>query len=293
MQQNFEQSILLHKLSNEIIITVISNEFVNTLGCTTFHLLKDEKGFDAVAIMKAFYIIIQSVDVQNILKEINGTSLNISSDSRYKLLNKLQTIIKAGINYILMHYSEINDIDPIILKQKNGFVELCNLFSKGEYFDIIIKKQTKKINGYIKEDENSKKLILNIIYFSLINSFFDIITIKQSSKISINDIAKVYFKIRNRLYIEQILELINNNNDADHIEKLAYDYIENELRKITVDIVNEQLKDYKNIDSFSFIKDTSKLKNYDDFISKILLEKDENNFVLIQVIVNKLKELIR
>ena len=284
---------MLHKLGNEIIITVISNEFVNTLGCTTFHLLKEEKGFDAVAIMKAFYIIIQSVDVQNILKEINGTSFNISSDSRYKLLNKLQTIIKAGINYILMHYSEINDIDPIILKQKNGFVELCNLFSKGEYFDTIIKKQTKKINGYIKEDENSKKLILNIVYFSLINSFFDIITIKQSSKISINDIAKVYFKIRNRLYIEQILELINNNNDADHIEKLAYDYIENELRKITVDIVNEQLKDHKNIDSFSFIKDNAKLKSYDDFIAKILLENNENNFVLIQVIINKLKELIR
>ena len=76
---------------------------INWLG----GLLKDEKGFDAVAIMKAFYTIIQSVDVQNILKEINGTSLNISSDSRYKLLNKLQTIIKAGINYILMHYSEI------------------------------------------------------------------------------------------------------------------------------------------------------------------------------------------
>ena len=192
-----------------------------------------------------------------------------------------------------MHYSEINDIDPIVLKQKNGFVELCNLFSKGEYFDTIIKKQTKKINGYIKEDENSKKLILNIVYFSLINSFFDIITIKQSSKISINDIAKVYFKIRNRLYIEQILELINNNNDADHIEKLAYDYIENELRKITVDIVNEQLKDYKNIDSFSFIKDEMKLKSFDDFIAKILLESNENNFVLIQVIINKLKELIR
>eukprot|EP00919_Chromeraceae_sp_WS-2016_P027884 GHVR01066087.1.p1 GENE.GHVR01066087.1~~GHVR01066087.1.p1 ORF type:complete len:108 (+),score=6.32 GHVR01066087.1:48-326(+) len=92
-----------------------------------------------------------------------------------------------------MHYSEINDIEPIVLKQKNGFVELCNLFSKGEYFDTIIKKQAKKINGYIKEDENSKKLILNIVYFSLINSFFDITTIKQSSKISIDDIAKVYF----------------------------------------------------------------------------------------------------
>ena len=137
---------------------------------------------------------------------------------------------------------------------------------------------------------------LDIYFKSLndtINSFFDIITIKQSSKINIDDIAKVYFKIRDRLYIEQILELINNNNDADHTEKLAYDYIENELRKITVDIVNKQLKDHKNIDSFSFIKDAAKLKSFDDFIAKILLENNENSFVLIQVIINKLKELIR
>ena len=65
------------------------------------------------------------------------------------------------------------------------------------------------------------------------------------------------------------------------------------MRKITVDIVNKQLKDYKNIDSFSFIKDEMKLKSFDDFIAKILLESNENNFVLIQVIINKLKELIR
>ena len=131
------------------------------------------------------------------------------------------------------------------------------------------------------------------MYFSLITSFFDIITVKQSSKIDIDIIAKVYFKIRNRLYIEQILELINKNNEADHIEKLAYDYIENELRKITVDIVYEQLKDYKNTEDLSFIKDKNKLNNFDKFISKILLENGENNFVLVQVIINKLKELVK
>ena len=103
----------------------------------------------------------------------------------------------------------------------------------------------------------------------------------------------MYFKIRNRLYIEQILELINKNNEADHIEKLAYDYIENELRKITVDIVYEQLKDYKNTEDLSFIKDKNKLNNFDKFISKILLENGENNFVLVQVIINKLKELVK
>ena len=157
----------------------------------------------------------------------------------------------------------------------------------------MIAKQIKKVNGHIKEDKNSSNLILNIVYFSLITSFFDIITVKQSSKIDIDIIAKVYFKIRNRLYIEQILELINKNNEADHIEKLAYDYIENELRKITVDIVYEQLKDYKNTEDLSFIKDKNKLNNFDKFIAKILLENGENNFVLVQVIINKLKELVK
>ena len=87
--------------------------------------------------------------------------------------------------------------------------------------------------------------------------------------------------------------MINKNIEADHIEKLAYDYIENELRKITVDIVYEQLKDYKNTEDLSFIKDKNKLNNFDKFISKILLENGENNFVLVQVIINKLKELVK
>lgn len=293
MQQNFKQSIMLHKLSNEIIITMISNEFVNTLGCTTFHLLKDEKGFNPVSIAKAFYIIMQTADVKNILKDINGASVSISVDSRYKLLNKLHAIIKTGINWILMHYPDMTDVEAIIVKQKNGFNELCKSFNKDEYFNTVIAKQIKKVNGHIKEDKNSSNLILNIVYFSLITSFFDIITVKQSSKIDIDIIAKVYFKIRNRLYIEQILELINKNNEADHIEKLAYDYIENELRKITVDIVYEQLKDYKNTEDLSFIKDKNKLNNFDKFIAKILLENGENNFVLVQVIINKLKELVK
>ena len=71
------------------------------------------------------------------------------------------------------------------------------------------------------------------------------------------------------------------------------DYIENELRKITVDIVYEQLKDYKNTDDFSFIKDKNKLNNFDKFVAKMLLENGENNFVLVQVIINKLKELVK
>ena len=293
LQQNFEKSLLLHKLSNEIIVTMISNEFVNTLGCTTFHLLASEKGFHPINIIKSFYLLMESTDIKSILDEINSASTYISIDSRYKLLNKIQSLIKSSINWILINYNEIDDIESIIQINKECLIKLYQIFDTDSYLkNTIIKRQIKEINEYVIEVKKSKNLTLNITYFSLINSFYDIIIINKSSKIDLGIISKVYFKLRDRLYIDQILELLSKNENFDHIEKLAYDYVENELRKITIDIVLEQLKDYENVDKLSFIKDHNKLNSFDSFINKVLLENEDNKFVAVQVIINKLKTLI-
>ena len=293
LQENFKKSLLLHKLSNEIIITIISNEFVNTLGCTTFHLLASEKGFHPINIIKSFYLLMASTDIKSILNEINSTSTYISVDSRYKLLNRIQSLIKSSINWILINYNEIDDIESIIQINKKCLIKLYQIFDTDSYLkNTIIKRQIKKINGYIIEAKKSKNLISNIAYFSLINSFYNIITINKFSKIDLNIISKVYFKIRERLYIDQILELLSKRDNFNHIEKLAYDYVENELRKITIEVVFHQLKDYENVDKLSFIKDHNKLNSFDIFINKVLIENEDNKFVAVQVIINKLKTLI-
>ncbi len=64
------------------------------------------------------------------------------------------------------------------------------------------------------------------------------------------------------------------------------------MRKITIEVVFEQLKDYENVDKLSFIKDHNKLNSFDSFINKVLLENEDNKFVAVQVIINKLKTLI-
>ena len=69
-------------------------------------------------------------------------SLLINPKSNKDTATVFMTLIhESSHSRLFLHHLN----DPIILKQKNGFVELCNLFSKSEYFDIIIKKQTKKI----------------------------------------------------------------------------------------------------------------------------------------------------
>jgi NAD-specific glutamate dehydrogenase len=158
-----------------------------------------------------------------------------------------------------------------------------------------IKKFTTLINGY----ELPKQVISKIAYFSLVSSFFDIIVINKSVDLDIKHVAKIYFKIRSRLYIDRILDLISRNEHLNPIAKLANDYIEDELRKFTIKITFTQLKSGINTDNIddlalNFIKDTEHLHRFDDFAAKILTEaNDGDNLVLMQVFISKLKELLQ
>jgi glutamate dehydrogenase len=299
LQEHFEKAILSHKLSNEIITTVVSNDFVNMLGCTTFHQFLAEKKYKSVAIIQAFYIALESMNIRDIWDEIQKLNTGISSSVKYKLLLAIQKILKKGMNWILMHYSDSIKISHIIEVYHQGFFDLISIFTKDEYLlNNVVVKQIKKFTTLTNGYELPKEVISKIAYFSLVSSFFDIIVINKSFKMELKTVAKIYFKIRSRLYIDTILELIGKNEHLNPIAKLANDYIEDDLRKLTIRIVSAQLKsgvDIKNIDdlTLSFIKDAEHLKRFDDFTARILIEaSDGDNLVLIQVFISKLKELL-
>lgn len=300
LQEHFEKAILSHKLNNEIITTVISNDFVNMLGCTTFHHLLEEKKHKPAAVIQAFYIALDSMDIRNLWDEIQKLNTGLSSNIKYKLLLAIQKILKKGINWILMHYSDDIKINHIIEIYSQGFHDLMDVFSKDEYLlNNVVAKQIKKFTTLINGYELPKQVISKIAYFSLVSSFFDIIVINKSVDLDIKHVAKIYFKIRSRLYIDRILDLISRNEHLNPIAKLANDYIEDELRKFTIKITFAQLKSGINTDNIddlalNFIKDTEHLHRFDDFAAKILTEaNDGDNLVLMQVFISKLKELLQ
>ena len=294
LQENFKKAILSHKLGNEIITTVISNDFVNTLGCTTFHLLMEEQNYNPIAIIKAFYVVMESTNIRNTLDEIQ--KLSIPFDVKYKLFLKLQKMIKNGITWLLMNYSKIDKVDGLITIYKEDFNNL--LPGKSKYsINNIINKQIKKVTALASDIRLPKKVVSNVAYFNLVSSFFDIIMVNNSVKIPIYDAVEIYFAIVDRLHIDKILELTNESEGSEHIECLANDYTESQLRKLIINFISAKLKEKrKSTDKLilDFIKDTEELKQFDNFVEKILKNAKKNNsFMLIQVFVNKLKELLQ
>ena len=254
LQKNFREAILSHELKNEIIVNVISNDFVNTLGCTTFHMLMEEGGYDPVMIIKAFYVVMESMNADSYIKK----SFKDFSGN-YQNLKWYKDTISKTIRWVLMNYSEINEIDAMIKPYKKGLDEL-NLL----------------VPHFMQ-------------YYHL-----EMVKIQNSVKKPIRDIMKIYFKISKEWYVDNIQGLyyqISKNENLSFTERLTNDYIENELEKLTTHLVLEQLKNKKEL---GFIKDAEKLEQFRNFVVKTVAKKDgNNNFTLIYLLINKLKELLQ
>ena len=260
LQENFREAILSHKLNNEIIITIISNKFVNTLGCTTFHLLMEEGRYDPVMIIKAFYVIMESMNANNYIKCLLHKASKSFDDyaKNYEALKWYKDTISKTIRWFLMNYSEINEIDAMITPYKKGLDELS----------------------------------LPIPHFM---EYYHLKMVKIQSLVEkpISDIARAYIAITEKLHIDKILELTNENKNYDYMKRLANDYIENELGKITINLVLKQLKK-KDEKELNFLKDTEKLEQFRNFVIKTIAKKDgKNNFALMYLLISKLKELLQ
>jgi glutamate dehydrogenase len=301
LQANFKKTLLAHKLSNEIIITSISNHFVNMLGCTMFHMFIKEKGCDPVMIIKSFYFVIKSTDIQSLWVTIQKLPASVPYNVKCKLLIKLQKSLKKGMLWVLQnsHYQKTKKINDLLEIHKQGLKNIRQASREDNYLINTISRQEKMISSTIKGSELlDTNMLTEITYYTQIASFFDMAMINESTKTDIKIIAKIYFQISSRLYIDKIYELINKNECVSYTKRLANDYIENELRKLTIKLVFAQLKemksDYDPDDStLNFIKDSKKLEQFDTFVAKILKEQTIDIFVLIPVIMSRLKELLQ
>ena len=285
LQEDFKEAILLHKLNNEIVVTIIANEFVNTLGCTTFHLLMEEGGYDPAMIIKVFYVVMKSTGMHTTIKEtlhyVSNATFDKYNDPKYFLSNLYSNIINnvsKGITWFLMNYPYINDIDAMSMHYKKGIHDLKDSRKKRLYYLV----------------EGSEPLRHN-------NTLFAVIMIQSLIKNPLHNISKVYHETMRKLCIDQITALAREdenvlgieNKNLDYIERLANNYIENELGKLATDLVLKQLKK-KNEKGLDFLKDTKKLEQFRSFVIRTIAKKDgKNNFILMTILINKLKELLK
>ncbi len=204
-----------HRLRNQILVTILVNDFVNTMGCTYFHLMVENQGVSPIKLMKAFCNVKYALCIDDEWLMIEQLKGQISGDSQLKLFKLLQVMISRNIEWL--SHIKITDING----DNHEYKEIYQMVQK-------LIANVSKPNG--ESDEG--KLICNLLgvekiptvlipflikiqvsYFAL-----DVFFASQQNNISFEKVAPVYRAIHKKMKFD-----LMNRKVAELFFKMHYD----------------------------------------------------------------------
>ena len=185
-----------HRLRDQIMVTVLVNDLINTMGCTYFHLMTEKQGIKPMVLIKAFCIVKYSLCINDEWEMIENLKGKISGEAQLKLFKIMQVMISRNISWLSHNkISEItgekNEYEAIksMIKQLTSKVEYSNGNSdEGKLICSIL--------GEVKIPEILIPFVVNIqlSYFAL-----DIFFAAQQNNINAEQVSYIYKLLRKKL----------------------------------------------------------------------------------------------
>lgn len=293
IQERYKDVFLAHKLRNELIHTVLVNDFVNMLGCCFFHQLLSDGGHAAENIIKAFVVVRDSMDVQGVWQKIEEMSNKIPFESQASLFISIQKLIASGIIWVLKHHNVIDDVGKLVESYRETAIKVKELTAKGE-----ISLQC-KLNVVDKTNPIYQEVVDNIEELNAASNIFDILHIAEYAKSSIEKAALAYFIVSSKLSIFSIVERVGHASPKHYLDTVALRELVDEISDIKVALIAKYINASKNGTEASEdanltccgIFNCAKLRRYEELLSDIGNIADESLISTLVVIKKHLNDL--
>lgn len=253
--QKYAEYLKDHRLRNQILVTILVNDFVNTMGCTYFHLMVENQGISPIRLIKAFCVVKYALCIDEEWSMIEQLKGQISGDAQMKLFKLLQVMISRNIEWL--SHTKITDING----DNHEYKEIFDMVQK-------LTSNVSKPNG--ESDEG--KLICNLLgveripiilvpflikiqvsYFAL-----DVFFASQQYNISFEKVAPIYRTIHKKMKFDlmnrKVAELFfRMHYDSKIATMIVLKELEALLMRITVKYINSVGEDKVLQDNFKSI----------------------------------------
>lgn len=197
LNQRFPKQLEQHSLRREIIATQLSNALVNEMGIIFTHRLQNETGASVPSIVRAYTVAQKVFEMREIFSMIEALDYKIAAHKQIDMMWQVARMIRRATRWFLRNKRLEQDITLNIQRYAPGVAALSNNMSQwltGKTLD-----QQKQLSNALKEegipDEVAQKIANNNVMFSAL----DIVEAALNTNSSIEELAKVYFGIGERL----------------------------------------------------------------------------------------------
>ncbi len=282
-----------HRLSREILATLISNNIVNRMGPAFVKRVQLDTGADVVAIARAYVVAREVCDATEIWRTIESLDNQIPATVQQDMMFEVSRILRHACYWLLWRYGDALDIVAAVQHLKPG---MTAVYSRVQSFvSNVSKERLKRIAEEHMGLGTPDKLARKMAGLLLTRGGLDITDLANIHKKDITDTARMYSTLSERLGFIWLNRSVEELAVQGRWQAIARSNLRDEFYRLRRDLSARLLKrrsKLKPIDLFEawFEENAAAVRKLDTVIAEMKL-RPEIDFATLSVAAQELRRL--
>lgn len=210
LQRRYRELMSEHRLSREIISTLITNSIVNRMGPVFAYRTQDETGADLGSVARAYAIAREVFDIRSLWSDIEALDNSVHANAQYSMLNRTSRLLKHGTHWFLDRPYLVADIAASVSRFGPAAAEISASIAEtlgGRELKRFNEAATLYRDIGIPENVATRMASLHAMHSAL-----DIVEVAQGASETPPRVAKTYFVLGENLGLDWL---------RDQVERLA------------------------------------------------------------------------
>ena len=240
LRRNYSQHMQNHPLRAEIIATALANQMVNEMGCNFVTRLQEETGSNAVDITNAYAAAREIYKLGSVLEEVRKLDNKADALTQYEVMFHVRRTLRRLSRWLLRNRPGKQSVRDLIELYKADVEAIANKLD-----DVLVAEEVEEHNIMAKAwiDKGIEPKLANYVArLSSLHSVLDISTVAKEKQKTVEQTAKLYFNLGDRLSLHWFLKQINNQATDNNWQVLARAAFREDLdwqqRQLTAQVLN-------------------------------------------------------
>lgn len=243
LANKYHTEILRHRLSREIIATMMANSLINRMGPTFIKTLMNKTGARVDQVVQAYIVVRDAYQLRDMWDGIEALDGKVPAQIQLKAMKEIAQLSEHGITWFLTRLGRDINIEKDSKTFGSKIQELSKSLSSLLTNDL--KENIKQRQDRTKRDGLPSGLSKQVAQIPVLSSACDIIRISIDQKVDLKDAARTYFELGERFHMDWLRQKVRFLSKEDHWENDAANGILDQLYRCQAGLAARILKDLK------------------------------------------------
>lgn len=230
MREKYFNEMKEHSLRREIIATQLCKSITDRMGINFVERLQRETSAPAAFIVRAFSIAENIFGMEETWQQIMALDYKVSQHVQYRMMLQIYYLIRRATRWFLRNRKSnleiqktVDDFSRQIAELKRDLPQILDESDREAYGAAL---------SYLVDQGVPEKLARTIASYNMLFTSLDIVEAARKYELNLQEVAKTYFIIGNRLELNSLRELMNSYTIENQWDELARAGFRDDLDRI-------------------------------------------------------------